>query len=177
MGCHTWFAKKVERDYETAKRNVIDRLESNIEFNEKMLRDPLEETRVAYEWTDDNIKRFKRNAERQLRMVKGGYCKNAVMNRQPEHSFYNEHGFFVLDDDLPHDIFRIGYNSSFEKPYNSYCNVYLYSLIEMINFIAEQMQRQRDGEQYWHIDPLTPDQLTRLNDFWTAYPNGCIHFG
>ena len=180
MGCHTWFAKKVERDYETAKGYALEDIQKNLDIAIRMLNNPNENDLKmieAYKWDASFLNRMVKIGERQIRMVNKNLCKVAVMNRQPEHSFYNEHGFFILDDDnLPHDIFRIGFDRKFEKPYNTYCNVYLYSMDETIKFINEQFKRAENDLPYWFVT-LNEAQIKQLNKFWQEYPDGCIHFG
>lgn len=177
MGQHTWFAKRVERDFETAQSYVIQSLERSVELTTEMFNNPNHDIRVAYEKTDNDLLRQIAIFERQLKMVKKGLCKVAIMNRQPEHSRYNSRGFFIFDDNLPHDIFRIWCNPSFGFPYNMYCPVELFSKQETYDFLEEQKRNEKEGREHWIVPSLDSEQFDRLDEFWNNHPDGMISFG
>ncbi len=183
MGQHTWFYRKHELSYEQAKSNLLQHLEKELELNNAMLDNKEVEFRSHYpEYTDEYLQICASILSRQIRMIKANLCKEAVCSQQwrtGEHIAYVKNkGFYVTDDTMPHDIFRIGYQRSCGvKPYNAYCNVNLFSLQETVNFIDEQNTRKDAGLPHWPCSALTEEELTNLQVFWQSYPDGMIEFG
>lgn len=157
MGCHTWCAYKVERTIEEARRLLIIQQEKFIKSWKKMIDNPQDACRIAQEWTQEYMEHCLQIYERQLRMVKGGLCDVAVMNKQPEHSCYIKgKGFFIFTDEF-HDLFRIG----------GYPDDQIFSKNECLQFV----EKNKDKIQFFD------DTYERLNDFWNKYPDGYMHFG
>ena len=157
MGCHTWCAYKAERSIEEGRRLFIFDMEKNIKSCQEMLNNPDDECRVAYEWTSEQLERCLKVYERQLRMVNRGLCNVAVMNKQPEHSYYfPDKGFFINTEEFGNQ-FRI----------KGYPEDLIFSKQECLDFI----ERNRDKIQFFD------STYERLDEFWHRYPDGFMHFG
>lgn len=158
MGCHTWCARKENRTIEEARRLWIYEREKFIESWIEMINNPEDECRQAYpEWTQEYMEHTLKIYERQLRMVKKGLCNVAVMNQQPEHSYYIEgKGFFIDCKDFGNQ-FRIG----------GYPEDKIFSKEECLEFI----ERNKDKIQFYE------KTYEKLDEFWNRYPDGYMHFG
>ena len=90
MGCHTWFYKKLEISFEEVKKSVIKRIEKEIEFNNDLIynRDNIvSDLLEAYpEWTVETGIYWKSIFERQLRMIKSGFCEKAICNKYSDYN-------------------------------------------------------------------------------------------
>jgi hypothetical protein len=163
MGCHTWFYRKEERSIEEARKKFIAEQKDMIKSWGLMLYNPLDDCRVAYDWSDVDISNSIDVTERRIRMVEKGLCNVAVFNHQPsndgQHLYINEK-FYTCDDEMPHDTFRIG----------GYPETKLFSLEETLKFLEDN-----DGKiDYWMTKEET---IEKLKEFWTKYPDGMIEFG
>ena len=171
MSCHTWCAKKVDRSIVDARKLWIAKrrkwikdwqsITYNVLCDENgvfMMEHPSNEFRSIYpEYTQEKCIWFLKLYKRQLRMVEKGLCNVAVMNDQPEHSYYRPgKGFFVNLPDHGNQ-FRIG----------NYPEDWLYSREECAEFI----EKNKDKIRFYD------NTEESLNDFWTKYPDGSIHFG
>lgn len=157
MGCHTWCAYKIERSIEEARRLFINKQEKFINDCKRMVADPKDECRVNYGWTQEYMEHSLNIFERQLRMVKQGLCNVAVMNKQPEHSYYIEgKGFFINSEEFGNQ-FRI----------RNYPEDQIFSKEECLQFIEKNKDKieLHDKTYEW------------LNEFWDRYPDGYMHFG
>ncbi len=174
MGCHTWFYRKIEITIDEVRNNVINTLNRNIDFYDKMINGELGDKFMdAYpEWTPELGIKCKAIVERQLRMVKGGYCNVAIYNKYDHGNFKTSHyvlgkGLYVGFNDLPHDIFRIG----------KYPDDKLFSFEETLKFLED-----KDDRISYHGEGTDRNQhkekaIERLKKFWDENPNGMIDFG
>jgi len=170
MGCHTWFAKKIDVSHEEVKSYMVSRLQKNVDFYERLISDRQSidaDLLEAYpEWTVEFGQKYKEISLRQLRMISKDLCQLAMY-----HSYVHEDcltyfvegiGFYVSSKDMPHDIFRIG----------GYPLDVLYSLQETLDFIERNSDKTKH-HVYWFCD----DWQQRLKDFWEKFPEAQIHFG
>ena len=167
MGCHTWFYRKVEIDYETAKSSLIKRYSEEINLCQKWIDNPtdpeyLEMVKVYTDWTIDNLMYDVEVTKRRLRLVEGGYCKLAVMHKYQTgltavYRYVNNIGMFKSLNEF-HDIFRI----------HNYPEDQLFSLIDTLQFIEDHKAEITYHCQNWESELLI---------FWNKYPDGMITFG
>jgi hypothetical protein len=164
MSCHTWFYIPIEKvEYEITKKYLIDTLNNEIRFFEKYIKYPLNEDYLDIledfpHWTIEYMQHKIDIWKRQLRLVEGGYCKEAV-NKKFERSnklIIYRNGNHYENSEF-HDIFR---------KYN-YPEIELYSYQETIDYIS-------NVENRCNIYDYTMEQLKK---FWNKYPNGMIRFG
>ena len=166
MGCHTWCAKKVERSIEDARVIWIKERKKWIKTWKSYLskKQRGESVEPFDDYTLDMFYHHLAVIERQLRMVEKGLCNVAVMNNQPEHSYFREDkGFFIVCDDF-HDIFRVGYYPEDE----------CFSLQETLDFIKKYETKYGYKIEHYTIEG---HDKTTLEEFWEKYPDGYIHFG
>lgn len=157
MGCHTWCAYKADRPIEVARKLWIKEQIKLINLWKEMLDNPKHELRCNMRWTEEYIQYIVKVFERQLRMVEKGLCNVAVMNKQPDLSYYIEgKGFFKNCDDHANQ-FRIG----------GYPEDQIFSKEECLKFI----EKNKDKIEFFD------DTYKRLDDFWDMYPDGYMHFG
>ena len=170
MGCHTWFSKKVDRSIVEARKLWIDKRKKWIkewqsityyilcdENGVFMMAHPYNDYRHHAGLSQEECVHLLKVYKRQLRVVQKGLCNVAVMNDQPEHSYYIPgKGFFVNLENI-HDAFRIG----------DYPEDWLYSREECMSFI----EKNKDKIGFYD------NTYVLLDEFWTKYPDGCIHFG
>ena len=172
MGCHTWFAKKIEVSHEEIKSYMLDRIQKDIDFCEKLISDRSSidvDLLEAYpEWTVEYGQKYKEIFLRQLRFVSKDLCQLAMYHRysyQDHQTYYEEgRGFYAVTDDMPHDIFRIG----------GYLLDKLYSYQETIDFIERY---KNDGQNKHYVYWFCDDWQERLKSFWEKFPDAQIHFG
>jgi hypothetical protein len=157
MSCHTWCARKVDRSIEEAREKYIKQQIESIRSAIKMLNDPTDECRVAYEWSEEYIQNSLHVMWRQLRMVENGFCNVAVMNKQPETSYYIPGKGFFINCDEHGNQFRIG----------GYPEDQIFSKEECLKFIEDNKDKIKffDKTYEW------------LDEFWDKYPDGFMHFG
>jgi hypothetical protein len=170
MGCHTWCAIKVERSIEEARAIWIEKRRAWIEDWEEYLlkKSNGEKLEIFDEYSIETFVHLLEVFQRQLRMVEKGLCNVAVMNDQPEHSYYKEgHGFFVNSDF--HDVFRV----------YGYPNDWLYSKEETLAYIEKWEKDHPEDEplKFWKFTEGPYKGRTGLDVFWELHPNGSIHFG
>lgn len=80
MGCHTWCFKKVKRTLEEARRLWIEQQMDRIASWQKMIDDPTDHCRVAYEWSQEFVEKQMLVYKRQFQMVEKGLLNVAVFN-------------------------------------------------------------------------------------------------
>ena len=156
MGCHTWFYTKIERTQEEAKELWINEHIKSINRWEEMCKNPNDNCRVSYNWSQEFCNLKLEVLKRQLRRVQNGGCKEAIWNKQPDKEltiFIKGKGLFI--ETSYHDIFRR----------YGYPEVKLFSYEETIDYII-------DNKCYFY-----EDTLKQLIKFWAEYPNGVIEFG
>ena len=166
MGCHTWFYKKVDVSYEEAKSFLIKKYKNNIDLNEKWISNPndpeySEFVEIYKEYTIDFLKHSLDLYKRKLRLVEGGYCKEAVMKKYNPNCYFSylyisNKGMFVELSNY-HDLFRI----------HNFPEDNLFSLEETYQFI----ETNKDLINY------NNNWENRLIEFWDKYPDGMICFG
>jgi hypothetical protein len=177
MGCHTWFYRKVNRTLEEARELYIkDHKKSIIRFKE-MLNNPEDEVRAAYSWTDENLDHAIKIMERQVQMVEKELCNVAVFNHQPEDHRSRDYEFekknntlYCTDDELPHDIFRIG----------GYPEDRLFSLEETLQYLGSHDDKIGYADTIFNETDrniLKESAIKRLKKFWEDHPDGMIEFG
>lgn len=160
MGCHTWCAYKIDRPIEVARKLFIHEQENSIKLWKELVGNPQHPLRVnrgTHDWTEEFLENWIKVLERQLRMVKKGLCNVAVMNKQPDHTYYIEgKGFFKNCEDHGNQ-FRIG----------TYPPDQIFSKEECLQFIEKNKDKIRffDKTYEW------------LDEFWNMYPDGYMHFG
>jgi|ERR1035437_2286571 hypothetical protein len=157
MGCHTWCAYKVDRTIEEARKLWIIEKEKSIISWKQMMNDPEDECRVAYEWTQEFIEHWLEVYERQLQMVRKGLCDVAVMNKQPEHSYYIKGKGLFINTKEHGNQFRI----------HNYPDDQIFSKEECLDFI----EKNKDKIQF------NDNTYEWLDEFWNKYPDGFMHFG
>lgn len=173
MGCHTWFYKKIDIDYETIKRKVAENFEKDIKFMNKLInkRDSIDaDLLTSYpEWTAEYAIRTKSIIERKLSIINKNLCKIAVCNRYSHNDnltiFIKDKGFFAYTKDLPHDIFRIG----------NYPKDKLFSLKDTVKFIENHKEDIYFYDNLYGISKT--EYMKKINDFWDKNPDGMIDFG
>lgn len=159
MGCHTWCFKKVERTIEEARRLWIEQQMGIIASWQKMIDDPTDHCRVAYEWSQEFVEKQMLVYKRQLQMVKKGLLNVAVFNDQPEHCIYiQDKGFYV--EEGTHDPFRI-YGYPDDK---------LFSYEECLVCIRKYEITKNTTVELWRDGDT-------LKEFWDRNPDGMICFG
>ena len=173
MGCHTWTYRKLNRSLEEARILWIATQEKWVEEWKEIVANPQDRFRVAQKMTQEYADHCLKVFERQLRMVKTGLCNVAVMNKQSEHcEFIPGRGLYIEDDEMPHDIFRIG----------GYPDDRLFSLQDCLSFIEKNKDKVYRGD----IHCGNSDESHKINhesvkkqleEFWTKYPEGMIQFG
>ena len=166
MGCHTWFYKKIDVTYDTAKKSLIKSLNEDIETLTRWRDNPtgddlafLKQYYVDFTW--DSLNNDIDIRKRKLKFVEGGYCKVAVMNKYADGlsiiHYEKERGHFKAIREY-HDIFRIG----------NYPKDKLFSLEETLEFI----EKNRDNIHF-----CNDDYKQYLENFWKDHPYGMIDFG
>lgn len=163
MSCHTWFYKRVDMSYEEAREMVLKSMEEMVDWLEgpeytKMLAEALEED--PYDTYISSMSDCLPVFKRQLRMIKAGLCKEAVMNKVPDHEYINgkmytgveEYGNIFRVYDYPEDI--------------------LWSYEDCMLFIENR--RLIEGTR---VDMRHPNWQEELKKFWQEYPDGFIRFG
>lgn len=159
MSCHTWSAKKVDRSIVEARKLFITERKKFIKEWKDITYNPANEFREHFkeDYTQEKCEQILNVYKRQLRVVQKGLCNVAVMKNQPEHSYFiPDKGFFINLSDHGNQ-FRI----------NTYPDDWLFSRKECMQFI------ENNTAKILFYD----DTFERLDDFWTKYPDGCIHFG
>jgi hypothetical protein len=172
MGCHTWFAKKIEVSHADVKANVVATLQKQIDFYQQLISDRSSidpELLEAYpEWTIEFGQKYLNIVLRQLRLINEDFCQHAMYMRyvhNDDQTYYvRGRGFYVVTKEMPHDIFRIG----------GYPQDELYSLQETLDFIEAHKQ---GGQNEYYVYSFCEDWQQRLADFWKQYPEAQIHFG
>ena len=165
MGCHTWAYKRIESpSFEEMKEFVLKVYKDSIEGLQKWIDNPQDEEYLdmfkSYrDWTIEFIKYWQEAEKRRVRLIEGGFCKQAVINKYCEYSdgivdhyngnFYKEIGF--------HDMFR-----KYGYPQDK-----LFSLEETLAYI-------NNPENECVINDNT---FKWLEEFWAKYPDGMIDFG
>lgn len=165
MGCHTWFytPAKEQTDYETAREKVMTDIMTDIRFYENIKSNTL--SKDDKEYYDDHKQMFDNFIDRgivdvrkrQYEMVSKRYCQKATMSKYAGSSRYvysHKTNTFYTETEY-HDVFRV----------SDYPTDELFSLDDAIKFIST------------HRIVLTADEIIRINNFWSKYPNGMIHFG
>jgi hypothetical protein len=172
MGCHTWFAYKSNRTIEEAREILINSYKerllnfSTLTDNEKIdyyefcyeSNEGAKNNQDAIEFINNIFDHARKVLERKIRVVSKGLCNVAVMNHQPEHSYFNEKGFFIVCKNF-HDCFRL----------YGYPDIKFYSKKENYKFL----KCNKNNPMLVMYD-YTYD---RLEEFWNTYPDGYIHFG
>lgn len=157
MGCHTWCAYKENRSIEEARRLWIVMHEEFTTELKEIISNTDENCLAALGWTVEYIEQSIRVRDRQLRMVKSGLCNVAVMNKQPEHSYYIEDRGFFINSEEHGNQFRI----------SGYPNDDIFSKEECMQFI----ERNKDKISF------NDNTYKQLDEFWDRYPDGYMHFG
>lgn len=155
MGCHTWASYKSNRTIEEARNIWIAKREKWLVDYQVYIDDPMKKPFVDISIEDKlyNISIWKR----QLRMIKKRLCTVAMLNDQPEHSYYlPEKGLYIVCKNY-HDMFRV----------RGYPNDQLFSYQECLDFIAN----------YEKVNNTIIEVQDSLKRFWDEYPDGYIHFG
>ena len=157
MGCHIWCFKRVERTQEEAKQLFLKQKQKDINDWEEIVNNPLDECRVAYKWSQEEIEFTLAVFKRQYRMVENNYCQKAIWNHQPDNvSEYINNVFYVNSE--YHDVFRV----------MGYPDDTLYSYEECLEFIDNYNKKHNTNISVFK---------ERLKEFWDKYPNGIIKFG
>lgn len=157
MSCHTWCARKTERSIEVARKMFIYEMKKSIELWKELVDNPNDELRIVHNWSQDHVEHWLKVYERQLRMVEAGLCNVAVMNKQPDHSYYIPGKGLFIDCPEYGNQFRI----------RNYPTDELFSKDECLQFI----ERNKDKIEF------CDDTYDRLDEFWDLYPDGYMHFG
>lgn len=188
MGCHTWFYKKIEVDYDVVKSNVIKQLERELDLLDRMInrRDEIGPEALHYvmlldaipEWTTEFGNERKAIKERQLSIIKKDLCKEAMYSKyihgNPGSGIITRYikgkGIFISTDDLPHGLFRRG----------NYPDDTLFSLEETLKYLDDN--DSVISYPFWNNE--SENRQTRkekcveeLTKFWKEYPDGMICFG
>ncbi len=154
MGCHTWFYKKVNRPIEEAREVYLKTKRRSFEAWKDAIANPYHRLREIYpEWDNAVYQKMAELTARQIRMVEKGLCNCAVMRKQPGVNRFINSSFYVSDDSLPHDLFRVG----------KYPEDLLFSLEETLAFIKKHKIEKVD--------------MIGLFRFWKEFPDGMISFG
>lgn len=162
MGCHTWAAYKCNRSIEEVRQIWIEKRIKWIEDYQKYIDNPdlSPFERDSMESKIWNMSIYKR----QLQIVKKGLCNVAVMNDQPEHSYYiSDKGFYIVCNDF-HDMFRV----------SGYPKDILFSYQESLDFISKYENQYNTKIK---IDYYNENDKNLLREFWEKYPEGIIFFG
>ena len=178
MGCHTWFYRKVEINYEECREEVLQYFNESIKNTKKFIYNRKSSKKVKwylenYKYPIDKARRDLALYKRKKRIVYKGLCKEATMRFYSRIygdkgigaflTYINGKGIFAFDNGkMPHDLFRI----------HNFPEYILCSLEETLKFI----QDRKDGITYYHSTKTkTFDELIR--EFWGKYPDGIIKFG
>lgn len=165
MGCHTWFYKKIDVDFETMRNFVLKEYNESANTYQKWILDPTDKDYLslleAYpDWTIDKISDWKDAIERRITMIKKGLCKEATINKYCEFSkgisrHIKGKGIFI----------ECGYHDVFRK--YGYPDDVLLSYEETLYYIDYPPNECH----------LYEGSLERLKEFWDKYPDGMIDFG
>ncbi len=175
MGCHTWFYKKVDRSFEEAKNIWITEQLKWIKRWEDIAANPEDDSRIAYEWNQEKCENQVNVCKRQLRMVQGGYCQQAIWNHQPDDEqgemyYYVDGKLYCDSNDLPHDVFRIG----------GYPDDALFSLKETLDYLDKHNDKIYYTRSIYDLcdrEILKVLAIEKLTKFWTQHPEAMIKFG
>ena len=165
MGCHTWFYKRVEVDFEVMRNFVLETYQKSVERLDKWISNPNDKDYLlmvdAYpEWTIEFVKNWRDTEARKMSLVKNGLCREAVINKYCSFSkgisrYVKGKGIFM--ECGYHDIFRkYGYPDDMLFSYDE--------TLEYIDYPANDCQ-------------VYEGTLERLKEFWDKYPDGMIDFG
>jgi hypothetical protein len=172
MGCHTWFHKKINVTYEQAKKFLIKIYKNEITLYQTWIDNPNDEYYVDLleDYPEYDINYCIKQCDiikRKLRLVEGGYCKEAVMNKYDRGianhvTYVKGKGHYQSLDWC--DTFRIpGYPEDI-----------LFSLEETLDFI----EKNKSLIYYYHQNDVTgKDWKEQLEEYWKEYPDGMIDFG
>jgi len=169
MGCHTWFYKKVDVNYEEVKAKVIVHYEEEISLLDKMINESLDKDllEVYPEFTIEYGLKNKPIIERKLSIIRKNLCKEAVCRRYRHEDnltdYINGKGFYTTKNDMQHDLFRIG----------NYPEDKLFSLTETLDFIEKNKDKIHS---YYFNKVQNKDYKQQLEEFWKTYPDGMIRF-
>lgn len=154
MAIHTWCFKPTEVDYEEARKFLLDRFESDINVLKKSLDDPNSAFRVRLGWTTEHHNHLIQLYQRQIKVIKSGLCKKAVMIRGAgvDVKYFNGKFYKLCLEYL--NIFRVS---------RYYDDVTLTSLSETIDFINNTSNDVFDVN------------MDNVVEFWEKYPNGIIY--
>jgi hypothetical protein len=166
MGCHTWFYKKIvpQPTHEDIKLYFLNHYETWIKKLEEMSDEEYDE-----EYNNEiGVYKSKKRAIRHFTKLFNLISKDKITTALYELYSHNEkitkyiNGiFYISDDSLPHDLFRIyGYKKDT-----------LLSLEQTLNFIV--LNYLRDN---FKADIII-NWKERLIQFWKDYPDGMINFG
>lgn len=171
MGCHTFFYKKKEVSFDKAKENAIIKIKDNILLLERWINNPLDDEYIELiyiypEYTIDKLQEELLMWNDKLQHIENGtieeqfdYVMKTHEDECSDVCFWSkEHGFYISNDNLPHDIFRLG----------GYPEDELFSLEETLDFI----ERNKDKITYHN-----KDWKEQLEDFFRKNPDGAIDFG
>lgn len=168
MGCHTWFFKPVDIDYEQAKQLAINYLTTQLEewTVENILYTADSDGEVnPYNWTEDEVIKQRAFYTRWLKRIKSDLplWKGAVWHflRMQEDGIGRYYkGKYYINTEC-HDYFRVGWDLA---------NTKLTSLQETLDFLEKNKNLIYD---YYPPDSW----LDKVTKFWQLYPDGLIEFG
>ena len=179
MGCHTWFYRKIDVSYEEAKYSFITLIKRELDLLDRMInnRESIDQDllEVYTEWTPEYATIQIPIWKRMLRMVEGGYCKEAVCRRYQYDTdgvtrYITGKGFYHYYKYLPHDIFRIG----------NYPKDKLFSLEETLEYLEknDDIISYLTGPYDIESKEIRKEKaIERLKKFWNENPDGMIDFG
>lgn len=166
MGCHTWFYRKIDGPSpENVRGDLVKYFKESISFYDILEKSP-EKIDEDYSWIFEAITPEQIAAERDELLFLYQLLVSGEMTELHSYelwcSFYTSQtryvdgkGWFCYDDDLPHDLFRIG----------DYPEDLLFSLEETMSFIENKNCTTYDNTQ------------KSLEKFWDEFPDGMISFG
>jgi len=191
MGCHTYFYKKSNRTQQQANDILINELQKSIIDFTEYLNNPADKDidfLNSLNWTPDVLDNLINLYKRQIRMIENGFCQKAVWYKQPDNSIYIENKGFYEEVGY-YDLFRIGYIPDF----NLYSHQSTLLFIECVllgnphSFQVYNKDNQEYTEQEFsqiceYINKhkgginIMNNCYTRLDKFWSEYPDGIINF-
>lgn len=165
MGCHTWFYKKVNLPLEECKKKVLNNFEKYVSWK-------IQDINISEYESDENIHISIKNTNRIISWIKKGWIKEACYKLLDDVGYYDNKTkiYYINNDELPHDIFRIG----------DYPEIKLFSLQETLDFLEKNDDKIRYTSSIFDKtdrEVLKQRAIERLKDFWEKNPDGMIDFG
>ncbi len=165
MGCHTWFYKRVEVDFDTMRNMVLNNYKKSMDRYDRWILNPTDPEYLdmlsAYpEWTLDLVEQWRDVNRKQISMIEKVLCKEAIISKYC--SFSSGVNRYIKGKGI---FMECGYHDIFRK--YGYPEDMLFSYEDTLDYIDYP---GNNCQLYDH-------SLEKLKEFWEKYPDGMIDFG